>query len=483
VVSFECLRRKPLAVASLAILGISAVQSYANTLPVTSCTDNGVSDTGNLRNTINGASSGDTIDMTSLTTCPSGITLSLGEIVIHQDILSMSGPGASQLQLFGSSDRVLYHQGSGTPGIAPSLTISGLTMEFGYTNDSSSPPRNGGCINSVGDVALNNVHVYGCRASSNSKQLVSGGAIYTIGSLTLDHSTLKYNHAQGTYSPSAAVGGGALAAHGAKISYSTIANNGVTAVRDIGTNTGGSVAGGIAITGGSASVRNSTISFNSSGTAGGGIVFFGNSAAPTTVYATIINSTISNNKAVGGAVGGAYIGYTTAARIYNTTIAYNTAASSRIVVGTSTRTVAAGLGVASAAVDLESTLIAENSFASSQYDWSMDSQSTVIGHNNLIHATESLVPTGTLTGAAGCPLLGPLRDNGGPTWTHALMSSSQGTDAGNQFGLDPFTGVPPTVDQRGLSFDRVSGFQIDIGAYEVQQNDIIFNSGFQGCAL
>jgi hypothetical protein len=42
------------------------------------------------------------------------------------------------------------------------------------------------------------------------------------------------------------------------------------------------------------------------------------------------------------------------------------------------------------------------------------------------------------------PLLGPLQDNGGPTWTHALLFNSPAIDAG-----DPVN-CPPT-DQRGVA--------------------------------
>ena len=68
------------------------------------------------------------------------------------------------------------------------------------------------------------------------------------------------------------------------------------------------------------------------------------------------------------------------------------------------------------------------------------------------------------------------RDNGGPTQTHALLSHSPAIDAGSsKAGL--------AYDQRGQgppAYVRVSGAATDIGAYEVQQGDIIFNSGFEG---
>lgn len=48
------------------------------------------------------------------------------------------------------------------------------------------------------------------------------------------------------------------------------------------------------------------------------------------------------------------------------------------------------------------------------------------------------------------PLLGPLQDNGGPTFTHALLPGSPVIDTG-----DPSFTPPPFYDQRGPDFWRV----------------------------
>ena len=60
------------------------------------------------------------------------------------------------------------------------------------------------------------------------------------------------------------------------------------------------------------------------------------------------------------------------------------------------------------------------------------------------------------------PMLGPLQNNGGPTFTHALLPGSPAIDAG-----DPeFTGS--SYDQRGCPFLRVFNGRIDIGSFENQ---------------
>lgn len=119
-------------------------------------------------------------------------------------------------------------------------------------------------------------------------------------------------------------------------------------------------------------------------------------------------------------------------------------------------------------------MFSNNTFGSSQYDLSIKNGSTVAGTNNMVHVTGSEVPAGTKLGALGCPLLAPLRDNGGPTLTHALASSSPAVDAGNNLAA-------LTADQRGAPFVRVSGPAADIGAYEVDKSEVIMAAGFEGC--
>src|SRR5205814_9406462 len=66
------------------------------------------------------------------------------------------------------------------------------------------------------------------------------------------------------------------------------------------------------------------------------------------------------------------------------------------------------------------------------------------------------------------PMLGPLQDNGGPTFTHTLLSGSPAIDSGNP-SFDPYAFTPPLLyDQRGDGFARVVNDHIDIGALEVQ---------------
>ena len=80
---------------------------------------------------------------------------------------------------------------------------------------------------------------------------------------------------------------------------------------------------------------------------------------------------------------------------------------------------------------------------------------------NLIQNTNGCTIVGDQTGNiyGADPLLGPLQDNGGPTWTHALLAGSPAIDAGP-------TNTSPSVDQRGML--RPQGPAEDIGAFECQ---------------
>jgi hypothetical protein len=137
-------------------------------------------------------------------------------------------------------------------------------------------------------------------------------------------------------------------------------------------------------------------------------------------------------------------------------------------------------------LDLESSIISGNYYSggtAQDMGVIVDGSSglAISGTNNMVGVKPigPSLPADTIVGA--CPRLGPLRDNGGPTFTHALLSGSRAIDAGN----NP---VGFSYDQRGEPkmttpevYSRDSGAASDIGAYEVQQKDIIFNTDFEGC--
>jgi hypothetical protein len=171
----------------------------------------------------------------------------------------------------------------------------------------------------------------------------------------------------------------------------------------------------------------------------------------------ISDSTISGNtaQALGGLVTGGE------AQISNSTIAFNEASLSTY------STFASGL-ISNGPTSLESTIVFGNLSDGTELDVGTGTDAPLIsGNHNLIGLSSSAVPVGTLHSD---PHLGPLQDNGGPTFTHALTLGSPAIDAGSNL-LDLAT------DQRGTGFRRTSGKASDIGAFEYQ--DTIFIDGFE----
>jgi hypothetical protein len=289
-----------------------------------------------------------------------------------------------------------------------------------------------------GIAAQNGLVMLSSTLSNNTAQAsgfrVSGGALYVGAasgvSASITNSTISYNHAKN--------GGGVLVAvsstDGLEIAGSTIDDNSAT---DAG--------GGIWVAQGPLALVNTTISGNAVGTlsggVGGGVYISGNGAAgPMSVK----NATVTANTCQGPVGGGGIVDDN-------------------------------NLGVS----DFESSIIAGNINSGDSTTNDADvavAGGSVTGANNLIVAASGVtLPPDTLSSD---PMLGPLQDNGGPTFTHALLAGSPAIDAGsNTAGLD--------FDQRGPGFARVSGAAADIGAFEIRSGtpDTIFADSFDGDAL
>jgi hypothetical protein len=222
----------------------------------------------------------------------------------------------------------------------------------------------------------------------------------------------------------------------------------------------------------------STISGNSAGQIVGGIDIA--SSTPASLKTVISNSTISGNHA--NYLGGLYVNSGTVT-VNNTTIAFNTAAKGKLSGNTYAAGMVADSNNAAMSVTLQSSLIANNTYGTTTQTPSDLTVVHTAAHaitfnaapaNNLIFATSAAVPSDTLTSV--CPLLAPLADNGGFTWTHALLTKSPALAKGNnQSDL--------AYDQRGPTYLRVATGESapDIGAYEMQRSDVIFATGFEGC--
>lgn len=212
-------------------------------------------------------------------------------------------------------------------------------------------------------------------------------------------------------------------------------------------------------------LTNNTFDANIAGTYGGGVSL-------EQVATQITNNTFNANKAdFGGAIAS-----NSMLTVTNSTIANNI-----VNDNVSYRYGSGGIGTAGPPAFISNTIIARNGIRSSQSSpVETLKPSDVAGYfvslgNNLIGNSENAQGfvnniNGDQVGDRGRPIdpkLGALQDNGGPTWTMALLPGSPAIDAVR-------SGAAPTTDQRGII--RQHGLA-DIGAVEygrkpVAQNDV-----------
>jgi hypothetical protein len=464
-----------------AIFAVLAPSAWAVPPAVTNCLDDNSG--GTLREAVLGATSGDVIDLSALA-CGT-ITLSTGAITISTlQTLTLHGPGLYDLAIIDKgADRVFKHDHPDSH-----LYIDNLRVGYGsYT--ASGNPASGGCIySSQGTVTLTNVGVYYCSTTTTGTSdmtmpapVAAGGGVAAVGGLTISGSILYKNTVSASNAEVQALGGCAATPGTFDMRDSTVAY-----CQAIGPPGSSKVQGGALALGGNVTITGSIVGKSSSSWTAGAI--FIASADPAAVTATISNSTITSNHA-GAAVGGLFTNLGQV-NINNSTIVLNTAPG--FATPAPTHYYAPGVAIISksgpVALSLQSTIIANNSSGGVQEDLSTGlspAAVTITGSNNLVRSYKSDVTLpggqGNLTGV--CPLLGPIRNNGGLTPTHALLSHSPAIDAGNNNAIDPHSpppGAPASYDGRGPGFARESG-AADIGAYELQKSEIVFDASFDGC--
>lgn len=226
-------------------------------------------------------------------------------------------------------------------------------------------------------------------------------------------------------------------------------------------------------------VNSSTIDNNTAGdggVGGGGGAGIENSSGSVTVN----NSTISNNTIVGGFSGSA-IDNSANAVLNNTTVSGNTGSDAignvfgNLILNNSTITDNTG-GIANnlGTVTLKNSIVANNLTSDGETEFIRDCDNyhgTFIsaGHN-LIGRNSSCVDTPAMGDILGTseniidPVLGPLQDNGGPTFTHALLGGSPALNTGDPASPGSGGTACLATDQRGT--DRTAHSPCDIGAYE-----------------
>lgn len=415
--------------------------------------------------------------------------------------VTITGLGAANTTVNGQGNSRIINVAPALDGVAFDVTLDGLTLTSGgkaYEGGAIRTSQTGTLLTVKNSIISNNrVH------SSIFNNYVNGGGIWSYGPLTVINSTVSGNSADdsggGIYSQGVVTvidstisgnsagggqGGGIASSRTVIISNSTISDNRAD---------GGG--GGIAAR--NVTISNSTVSRNSSDWAGGGIY------ARRGDIVTISGSTISDNYS--GYGGGIFGDDLTVITVINSTITghrlaeYGGGIFSFGVVNVNNSTISGNSASFGGGIFVEGTLTLHNSIVAGNVDvggnesWNgyEDADSPdLYGLYGIVTLTNSLIgdnsrtgldPTldgmpdidGNLIGTATAPinpLLGPLANNGGPTQTMALLTGSPALNAGNNRLTVNVDGVPLLFDQRGPGFARISGGNVDMGAYELQVN-------------
>ncbi|MGI8542199.1 MAG: choice-of-anchor Q domain-containing protein, partial [Aridibacter sp.] len=393
---------------------------------------------GSLRQAVRDACPGSTITFSNNLR---GVILLTTTITVDNN-LTIKGPGANELTLQKaitlegepqppSSPHRMFYTGSG-------VTISGLTI-------SGANMSNG----SIDFVAIQN---FGSLTISDSSIInhKAGGAIISNGNLTVNNSTISNNSGIGI-----AHFGGTL----------TVNNSIITKNASYGSG------GGIRIKSGNLIINNSTVSKNLAFFSGGGISF----SAVSGNTATITNTTISYNQSAGNTLfgggsggGGGIYQSGGVLSVTNSTVVNNVSSSGTADFNNLGGGIYNDIFSGNGTTYMRNSIVAGNlRRAIGSSGFASDSKNDFYGRltsqgYNLIGTNKDTTITGDTTGnIVGTdanpvnPQIAPLGFYGGPTLTHALFSNSPAVNAG-----DPTVSTP---DQRGAA--RVG--RPDIGAFEV----------------
>ena len=466
-----------------AVIGIASAN--AATLIVTTAADSGA---GSLRQALADAHNGDTIQFDAALNGQT-INLTSGELVIDKNI-TISGPGSNLLTVSRASTAANFRIFHVTPN--HTVIIGGLTISGGLVDGTS----NGGGILNSGSLTIANSTISGNQAGlvstsqigygggiSNSGMLeisssfinsnsanFSGGGISNTGTVTIMDSAVSNNQSGFFMDVPNGYGGGisnsgtlelsksAITGNEGRFCGGGISNTGTVTITD-GTirdnaagfkfSPGSGLGGGISNQDhGTVTVRNSRVSANrttghTSGFGGGGI---GSDSSNTTQE--IINSTISGNFSFvegGGVLNGGSL------TITNSTFGDNSSSSLAGAWGIHNNGGMLQIGNTILKGGQGANIINSNSGTVISHGYNLSSDNG----GGFLNATGDQINTD--------PMLGPLQNNGGPTFTHELLVGSPAINAG-----DPNFTPPPFTDQRGPGYARVFNGRIDIGSFEVQ---------------
>lgn len=403
----------------LALLITASAHLRAATLTVSSTADSGA---GSLRAAMKNSRNGDTITFSVRGT----ILLTSGELLVSKS-LNILGPGVGNLAVDGNHAFRVFHVASGTK-----VMLAGLTVANGQpvATPSSGRASAAGIWNDHATLTVQNCFFSGNTASGD------GGGIYNDGNassnarqpgratLTVVNTTFSGNSASGNQ------GGGIFN----QANYGT----------------------------GIVAVVNCTFTGNQA-PFGGGICNWGGGAM------TVVNSTFSGNSAEGS--------YTEGGGILNGSTLDVT--SCTFVGNSATGQDGRGGGIYNYAGVLTLTdCILSGNVASSHKGNGIYNEvygSLTYGFNIFNNAEVFVFEGGGAVTSLGNnrfnldPQLGPLQNNGGPTWTHAPLPGSPAIDRGYNFSgaATDQRGFARTFDDSGVP-NAPGGDGTDIGAVEAQ---------------
>ncbi|MBK7894131.1 MAG: CSLREA domain-containing protein [Anaerolineaceae bacterium] len=360
----------------------------------------------------------------------------------HNDNTTSPGGGISNFGVFILNNSMVHHNAAEGFALGGGIAISDGVFEINNsTVYSNSAGIGGGIYLEDGELLLNSSIISGNVADT------TGGGIYTLKPVSVENSNISDNVA--------AEGGGIFVDGTAfTITNSTIENNQANSAAGIGLyNTA------------QASMHNSTVSYNSAITEGGGLF------VDSTSTAVLATSTFSHNSATTG--GGIYNNGLLNAT--NTTVSHNAASSE-----------GGGIwhgGLGTNEVTFTNVTLAENSSPNGSGIYqanfaAITITNTIIASNGVENCNLALTASSySLEDKNDCgfvgigdqididPMLGPLQNNGGVTDTFAPLENSPAIDAGSNANC-------LATDQRGISRpidgDGDGTAVCDIGAVEVE---------------
>ncbi|WP_374687224.1 choice-of-anchor Q domain-containing protein [Promineifilum sp.] len=358
---------------------------------------------------------------------------------------NLSGPDTVSLPANGQFVLTAVHNEqfglTGLPVITSAVTINGNGATI--RRDVSGPDFRILAVDAIGDLTLRNATISNGYLPEERQSDPGGAGILNNGRLAVIDSTLQGNWAY--------LGGGGIANTGTL----TVTNSRI--IDNTGYNGGGAIANG-----GMATITGSLIAYNGAFYYNGGIENFGDMV--------ITNSTVSGNGTWENGAGG--IGNYGTLTLNNVTVTENSNRYSDWPGGIRNE----------GTLRLNRSIISGNvtTYSDPAIQWEIWNFGTIIANNHNVigyggsDGSDDFTPGATDVIPAGplSSVIGPLANNGGPTWTHALPAGSPAIDLAPsaQCTAAPVNGV----DQRGAprnanGADGVTARECDAGSFERQQ--------------